>query len=281
MKQKTINLFKIKKSEIENIHINDSNLDKDKDKNTKPETFWNKWGNIIMIGIFVIVIPVVFIYLLKHPNIRTYIKNYILYIRNNNSISNYSLFIICFILFGLLFSNLTIPNLISGLVFGIYKGSLIASVSVLLTASISFFISKKLIKNKIEKTIKNNNFLRKYYNNIVKSEHTFSNLDFIKFVFLTRLTPIAPFQLFSYFWGISKIKYWVYIIGTLGVLPSVIFEIYIGSQFKNIDEIFENKSKLLHIVIIIAISIFIGWITEKLINRALKKKTKENKNINK
>jgi uncharacterized membrane protein YdjX (TVP38/TMEM64 family) len=218
------------------------------------------------------VIPSVLLLSLKHPVIKKYIKKFILYLRNNHSISNYALFILFLVFMSFVISNTTIPNLMSGMVYGTVKGSILTTIGVLISGSISFIISRFMIKDKIENMIEDNTFLKKYNNIIINSEDKLNNKNMLEFVFLSRLAPISPFQTFSYFWGITNIKYWVYLLGTLGVIPSLVFETFIGSQISDIDEIFENKTKLFHIVVIIILSIIVGWVIEKLINKLLDKK---------
>ena len=250
-------------------------VDKFDNKNTKDKkkSFWEKWGNIVLLGFFVIILPAILVLSLKHPKIRMYIKNFIAYLRNNNSFGTYFLFIIFLVFMSLVLSNTTIPNLMAGMVYGTTKGSILTTIGILISGSISFLISRFAIKDRITKMIKDNDFLKKYYNIIINSEKKLSSKNMLEFVFLSRLAPISPYHTFSYFWGITNVKYWIYLIGTLGVVPCLVFETFIGSQIGDIDEIFENKTKILHIVIIIILSVIIGWVIEKLINKLLNKES--------
>lgn len=242
-------------------------------KNQKnKKSFWKKWGQVIILGVIVFVLPLVFFLLLKNPKIRNVIKYFVTYLRKNQSPKTYILFLGFIIFMSVIISNSAIPNLISGMIFGTKIGSILTSIGILISGSISFFISRYLFKEDLTKNIKDNKLLKKYYDKIIDSEKSLGTDKMLELVFLSRLAPVAPFHPFSYFWGVSNVDYWVFLLGTLGVIPTVIFETYIGSQFSDIDQIFENKTKFLHVGIMIAISVVIGWLINKLIDDSIKKK---------
>ena len=279
--EKIIDFFPINNHFVAKFNKNiDKENDKEKDKEKGKENdkekdvvgFWSKWGNIILIVGSLIVIPALLFLSIKHPYIKSKLLEFITYLRSNDTISSYSIFIMFIVFMSLVTSNTTIPNLISGMVYGTFKGSIITSIGILISGSISFFISRYLLRDKLTKIIKNNPLLKKYYNLIIKSEDKLTDENLLEIVFLSRLAPISPFHTFSYFWGISDVKFWGFLVGTLGIIPSLVFETYLGSQLDNVNEIFHNKTKIFHLVIIIIISISIGWITEKLINKMLMKK---------
>lgn len=243
-----------------------------KTKKKKP-TFWEKWQGLIKMGIFLFAIPSLLALSLKHPQIKQYIKTFIIYLRKHKSYKTYSIFIIFSILTSMLISNATIPNLIAGMVFGTFHGSIITIISVLISGFMSFCMARYFMKDKISEMLRNNPLMDKYYNILIYSESNLSNKEYIELIFLSRLAPIAPYHLFSYFWGVSDSKIWTYLIGSLGVIPCAIFDTYIGSQIKDIDKIFTNKTKYIHLIVMIIISIGIGWFIKQKINNIIKKKT--------
>ena len=71
---------------------------------------------------------------------------------------------------------------------------------------------------------KKNSIFGNYYKKI---DHTkLSDKDSIELVALSRLSPQAPFQLFNLFWGTININWYSYLIGTLVILPVVVFETF-------------------------------------------------------
>ena len=256
---------------LDDNKIND--LNKNEKKTSTPKFNWKTLKDFTTMIIFIIIIPILFIVIMKHPKLKQYFIKFIKYLRNNHSIKGYISYIIFIILMSSLISNSTIPNLLSGMIYGTFKGSIISSIGIIISGCISFLLSKFFFKKRIENTLKNNIIFKKYYNIIENSEKNLDNIDYLQLIFLSRLAPISPYHTFSYFWGITDVKFFIFLVGTLGVIPSTIFETYIGSQFSNIDEIFEKKSKLKHIIIIIIISIIIGIIIVLIINNILKKKS--------
>jgi uncharacterized membrane protein YdjX (TVP38/TMEM64 family) len=120
-------------------------------------------------------------------------------------------------------------NLTTGFIFGFKRGLLISMTIVIISATISFLISRYFIKEKIPK---NNETFKK----ISEHQTNFNLYDWIKYNVVTRVTPI-PFNIVSYFWGTTEIDIWVYIIATfIGVIPWMVFEVYTGSIVKNINK---------------------------------------------
>jgi len=56
----------------------------------------------------------------------------------------------------------------------------------------------------------------------------------MKIVLLTRLSPIFPFNLLNYAYGLTKVTFRDYVLGTLGILPGTIMFVYVGSLAKNL-----------------------------------------------
>ena len=56
----------------------------------------------------------------------------------------------------------------------------------------------------------------------------------LKLVFLMRLSLLVPFNVSNYIFGGSAVKLTDYLLGTIGVLPIVLFFVYIGTTMSNI-----------------------------------------------
>ena len=51
-----------------------------------------------------------------------------------------------------------------------------------------------------------------------------------KVVLLLRLSPLVPFNLQNYFFGITQIKFWHYVLATfVGIIPGVMLYLYLGA----------------------------------------------------
>lgn len=59
----------------------------------------------------------------------------------------------------------------------------------------------------------------------------------LKLIILLRLSLLVPFNFSNYFFGGSAVKAFDFILGTIGLLPMVIFFSYVGTTMKNIEEV--------------------------------------------
>ncbi len=55
-----------------------------------------------------------------------------------------------------------------------------------------------------------------------------------KIVLLTRLSPIFPFNLLNYAFGVTQVSLKDYILGSIGIIPGTLMYVYIGSLASNI-----------------------------------------------
>ncbi|KAH7685170.1 Transmembrane protein TMEM64 protein [Dioscorea alata] len=100
----------------------------------------------------------------------------------------------------------------AGLLFGTLTGTIIVSISGTLAASASFLIARYFARERILKMVKGN----KKFLAIDKAigENGF------KVVTLLRLSPLLPFSLGNYLYGLTSVKFVPYVLGSwLGMLP--------------------------------------------------------------
>lgn len=100
----------------------------------------------------------------------------------------------------------------AGLLFGSVTGTIIVSISGTLAASISFLIARYFARERILKLVEGN----KKFLAIDKAigENGF------KVVTLLRLSPLLPFSLGNYLYGLTSVKFVPYVLGSwLGMLP--------------------------------------------------------------
>ncbi len=55
-----------------------------------------------------------------------------------------------------------------------------------------------------------------------------------KIVLLTRLSPVFPFNLLNYAFGVTQVSLKDYILGSFGIIPGTVMYVYIGSLAGNI-----------------------------------------------
>ncbi|KAL6840077.1 hypothetical protein ACP4OV_029887 [Aristida adscensionis] len=100
----------------------------------------------------------------------------------------------------------------AGLLFGSVTGTIIVSISGTLAAAVAFLIARYFARERILKLVEGN----KKFLAIDKAigENGF------KVVTLLRLSPLLPFSLGNYLYGLTSVKFWPYVLGSwLGMLP--------------------------------------------------------------
>jgi len=191
--------------------------------------------NIKLLAIFICSAIIFLFFISKSPNCKKLILSIF---QAEQKLKKYGLMgIIIYIIIGI-FLNITLflymyVNIMSGFLFGFKKGFVISYIIVIISALISFYISKYFLREKIENKTKEYEKLSYIY----KKQESFELKDWIIYVILTRVSPI-PFNFSNYFWGITKISIFVFIVGSaIGVLPWFLLEILTGSKIKNIENL--------------------------------------------
>ncbi len=109
-----------------------------------------------------------------------------------------------------------------GLLFGIPWGVMYVSAGCTLSAALAFLIARNYSRDWAMKKIKKNFYLQVMDETVQKAGW--------KMVILTRLTPVFPFTLLNYTYGLSRIKFRDYILITwIGMLPGVFLNVYLGA----------------------------------------------------
>ncbi|TAF50147.1 MAG: TVP38/TMEM64 family protein [Oscillatoriales cyanobacterium] len=109
----------------------------------------------------------------------------------------------------------------AGAVFGVVWGSVYVFVAATLGAIAAFLVGRYLVRDWVAAKIAGN--------------PKFAAIDAavgregLKIVLLTRLSPIFPFNLLNYAYGVTGVSLRDYAIGSIGMLPGTIMYVYIGS----------------------------------------------------
>lgn len=113
----------------------------------------------------------------------------------------------------------------AGFVFGLWKGFLAVSVGATLGASLAFLIARFIARDKVEAIARRNEKFRKIDNAIGKQG--------AELIFLLRLSPVIPFNLSNYFYGLTGVKFWPYVFASWsGMIPGTLLYVYIGTAGK-------------------------------------------------
>ena len=141
--------------------------------------------------------------------------------------------IVSFVFFYIISVLLILPaswlSLLAGFLYGPYFGSIIVFLSAFVGASISFFLAKEYFVKKIVAII--SRFPK------IKLLEKIINKGGLKLIILTRLSPLFPFSILNYFYGLNKVSYKDFSIGLLFILPGTYLYCALGSLSNNLDEI--------------------------------------------
>src|SRR5881409_1666388 len=113
----------------------------------------------------------------------------------------------------------------AGFAFDLWKGFLAVSVGATLGASLAFLIARFIARDKVEAIARRNEKFRKIDNAIGKQG--------AKLIFLLRLSPVIPFNLSNYLYGLTGVKFWPYVLTSwIGMIPGTFLYVYIGAAGK-------------------------------------------------
>ena len=132
------------------------------------------------------------------------------------------IFIAIYILACVLLLPGSILTLGAGIVFGVVKGSIVVSVGSTVGATCAFLVGRYFARGWVSEKIGRNEKFNAI-DDAVASEGW-------KIVLLTRLSPVFPFNLLNYGFGLTKIGLKHYILASwTGMIPGTIMYVYIGS----------------------------------------------------
>jgi pyruvate/2-oxoglutarate dehydrogenase complex dihydrolipoamide dehydrogenase (E3) component/uncharacterized membrane protein YdjX (TVP38/TMEM64 family) len=132
------------------------------------------------------------------------------------------IFVGLYVVATVLFVPASVLTLGAGAVFGVVLGSVCVSISATLGATAAFLVGRYLARDAIARKIeKNQKFAA--IDRAVADEGW-------KIVFLTRLSPVFPFTLLNYAFGLTRVKLSHYVLASwIGMMPGTVMYVYLGS----------------------------------------------------
>jgi uncharacterized membrane protein YdjX (TVP38/TMEM64 family) len=155
----------------------------------------------------------------------------------------------------------------AGAVFGLIRGTLIVSVASTLAATAAFLIGRYLARAAVARKIEGNEKFAAI-DRAVAAEGW-------KVVFLTRLSPVFPFTLLNYAFGLTQVKLGHYVLASwIGMLPGTVMYVYLGSlaQAASVERSRTTGEWILYGVGLLAtvgVTIFVTRIARKALSRKI------------
>jgi len=113
-------------------------------------------------------------------------------------------------------------TLVAGAMFGLVRGMVIVSIASTTAAAIAFLIGRYLARGPVQRWAKR-------YPRFLAVEHAVADGGWWKIIALLRLSPVIPFNLSNYFFGITSAGFWQYVVTSgWAMLPGTLMYVYLG-----------------------------------------------------
>jgi len=113
----------------------------------------------------------------------------------------------------------------AGYLFGVVQGTSIVLASASISAAVSFLIGRTILRSYVESLLEE-------YPDFQKIDKAIGKEGF-KLMLLLRLSPVFPFALSNYLYGVTSVEFWPYFWGTMiGFTPGTIAYVYSGEVGK-------------------------------------------------
>jgi uncharacterized membrane protein YdjX (TVP38/TMEM64 family) len=132
------------------------------------------------------------------------------------------IFVALYVAATVLFLPGSILTLGAGVVFGVVKGAVIVSVSATLGATAAFLVGRYVARDAIARKIDGYPRFRAIDQAVAREGW--------KIVGLTRLSPVFPFNLLNYAFGLTRVSLRDYVLASwIGMMPGTLMYVYLGS----------------------------------------------------
>jgi uncharacterized membrane protein YdjX (TVP38/TMEM64 family) len=110
----------------------------------------------------------------------------------------------------------------AGFVFGVAKGTLIVSAGSTAGAAASFLVARTVARDWVSRRLAGRPRLAAIGRAVEKED--------FKLVLLARLSPVLPFNLLNYAFGLTRVRFGKYLLASwIGMLPGTVMYVYLGS----------------------------------------------------
>jgi uncharacterized membrane protein YdjX (TVP38/TMEM64 family) len=120
----------------------------------------------------------------------------------------------------------SILTLGAGVVFGVWLGAIYVFIGATIGATAAFLVGRYLARDWVATKIAGNDQFSAIDRAVGKAG--------LKIVLLTRLSPVFPFNLLNYAFGLTGVSIQDYVIGSLGMIPGTLMYVYIGALAGNL-----------------------------------------------
>lgn len=180
-------------------------------------------------------------------------------------------FIVLYILATVAFLPGSILTLGAGVVFGVFFGSLYVFIGATLGAIAAFLVGRYLARDWVAQKIAGNQKFTAIDQAVGKEG--------FKIVLLTRLSPIFPFFLLNYAYGVTGVSLKDYAIASVGMIPGTVMFVYIGSlagnlatlgtQNQTVNPVLEWTIRIIGFMATVAVTLYVTKLARKALDEAV------------
>lgn len=175
---------------------------------------------ILFIGITAILI-----FAAKHFNIQGLLQSGLIWVKNLGWLAPIG-FMVIYNLATILFIPGSILTLGGGVLFGLFWGSVYVFIAATFGATFAFLIGRYFSRDWVSRQIQKYPKFQAINRAVTRQGW--------KIVLLTRLSPIFPFNLLNYAFGVTQVSLNDYVLGSIGMIPGTVMYVYIGSLAGNL-----------------------------------------------
>lgn len=178
-------------------------------------------------------------------------------------------FILLYIVTTVAFLPGSIVTLGAGVVFDVFLGSIYVFIGSTLGATAAFLIARYVARGWVYKKIQANEKFQAIDEAVGREG--------LKIVLLTRLSPIFPFNVLNYAFGVTGVSLKDYVLGCVGMFPGTVMYVYlgslagscamIGSKNQPSDSVVEWIMRIMGFVATVAVTILVTRIARKALER--------------
>lgn len=165
----------------------------------------------------------------------------------------------------------SILTLGAGVVFGVVLGAVYVFIGATLGAIAAFMVGRYLARGWVSQKIAGNQKFAAIDSAVAKEG--------FKIVLLTRLSPVFPFNLLNYAFGITGVSLKDYALGSIGMIPGTILYVYIGSLAGDLAQIGSSSSptnataqwviRIVGLIATVAVTVYVTRIARKALDETV------------
>lgn len=178
----------------------------------------------------------------------------------------YALFLVGYVVLEVLAVPAFPLTMSAGALFGNAAGTLLVTTAATIAAGISFLIARYVARDKIAEMAEN-------YPKFKAIDHALGE-DSLRVVAIMRLSPLMPFALSNYLYGLTSVKFKPYVIGSFfGMMPGTFAYVSAGSASRQIAEGAIGSDAILSTLFGVSLAILSASYVGKLASKAVAEET--------